>query len=93
MDMIRNARMLATAVFIGIAWAPAANALPGAPVTPAAPPESVIAVHGCHRSCEFGPLAGWHRHGPFCAPIACVPRAYYPGRCWVDWRGVRFCRW
>jgi hypothetical protein len=35
----------------------------------------VVKVLGCHRSCELGP-AGWHRHvGPYCARVACVPRA------------------
>jgi hypothetical protein len=50
-------------------------------------------VHGCHRSCELGP-AGWHRHvGPYCARVACYPRAAHPNRCWVDRWGVRRCRW
>jgi hypothetical protein len=49
-------------------------------------------VHGCHRSCELGP-AGWHRHGAYCRRIACVPRAVYPNRCFVDRWGVRHCRW
>jgi hypothetical protein len=50
-------------------------------------------THGCHRSCERGP-AGWHRHrGPFCARVACTPRAWYPNRCFVDRWGVRHCRW
>jgi hypothetical protein len=30
-------------------------------------------VHGCHRSCQWGPGRGWwHRHvGPLCRPVAC----------------------
>ncbi|HWE18768.1 MAG TPA: hypothetical protein VG758_16540 [Hyphomicrobiaceae bacterium] len=53
----------------------------------------VVKVHGCHRSCELGP-AGWHRHvGPYCARVACVPRAWHPHRCFVDRWGVRRCRW
>ncbi|MFN3625416.1 MAG: hypothetical protein ACK4TP_15295 [Hyphomicrobium sp.] len=51
-------------------------------------------AHGCHRSCEWGPGRGFHRHvGPYCRPILCRPRAVYPGRCWVDGWGVRHCRW
>ena len=50
-------------------------------------------VHACHRSCELGP-AGWHRHaGPYCARVACVPRAVHPHRCFVDRYGARHCRW
>jgi hypothetical protein len=57
-------------------------------------PGLVVKVHGCHRSCEWGPVLTWHRHvGPACHPVGCVPRAAYPNRCWVDWRGVRHCRW
>jgi hypothetical protein len=53
----------------------------------------VLKVHGCHRSCEAG-LAGWHRHvGPYCARVACAPRAVLPNRCFVDRWGVRHCRW
>ena len=48
---------------------------------------------GCHRSCELGPR-GWHRHvGPYCARVACYPRADNPNRCFVDRWGVRRCRW
>jgi hypothetical protein len=51
-------------------------------------------LHGCHRSCERSAVLGWHRHvGLACVPVACAPRAPYPNRCWVDWRGVRYCRW
>ena len=54
---------------------------------------SCVKTHGCHRSCELGP-AGWHRHaGPYCARVACVPRAWQPNRCFVDRWGVRHCRW
>lgn len=54
----------------------------------------VVKVHGCHRSCEWGPALRWHRHaGPACRPVGCWPRAAYPNRCWVDWRGIRHCRW
>jgi hypothetical protein len=54
----------------------------------------VIKVHGCHRSCEWGPALRWHRHvGPACRPVGCWPRAVHPHRCWVDWRGIRHCRW
>jgi hypothetical protein len=54
----------------------------------------VVKVHGCHRSCEWGPVLRWHRHvGPYCRPIGCWPRAAYPHRCWVDGAGIRRCRW
>lgn len=54
----------------------------------------VVKVHGCHRSCEWGSVRGWHRHvGVLCRPVRCVPRAAFPHRCWVDYRGVRRCRW
>jgi hypothetical protein len=54
----------------------------------------IIKVHGCHLSCEWGPVLRWHRHvGPGCRPIACWPRASYPNRCWVGRYGVRHCRW
>jgi hypothetical protein len=57
-------------------------------------PDVVVKVHGCHLSCEWGPVLRWHRHvGPGCRPIACWPRAAHPNRCWVDWRGFRHCRW
>jgi hypothetical protein len=53
----------------------------------------VLKTHACHRSCELGP-AGWHRHvGPYCARVACVPRAWHPNRCFVDRWGVHRCRW
>jgi len=57
-------------------------------------PELLVKVHGCHRSCEWGPVLRWHRHvGPACHVVGCWPRAAYPNRCWVDWHGVRHCRW
>ena len=57
-------------------------------------PNLVTKVHGCHLSCEWGPVLRWHRHvGPACRPIACWPRAAHPNRCWVDGRGYRHCRW
>jgi hypothetical protein len=57
-------------------------------------PGAVVKVHGCHLSCEWGPVLRWHRHvGPGCRPIACWPRAAHPNRCWVHWRGFRHCRW
>jgi hypothetical protein len=56
-------------------------------------PSLVHKVHGCHRSCELGG-AGWHRHaGPYCARVACIPRARHPNRCFVDRYGIRRCRW
>jgi hypothetical protein len=72
-----------------------AFAAPGAGVTDITARNGglVHKVHGCHRSCELGP-AGWHRHaGPYCARIACVPRAWNPHRCFVDRWGVRHCRY
>jgi hypothetical protein len=69
------------------AFSPATTALEGAD-------NLVQRTGGCHRSCEWGPARGWHRHvGARCIPVACAPRAAYPNRCWVDYRGVRHCRW
>lgn len=49
---------------------------------------------GCHRSCEWGPARGWHRHvGARCVPVHCAPRAANPNRCFVDRYGHRHCRW
>lgn len=60
----------------------------------AAPEGMVHKTAGCHRSCEWGPVLGWHRHvGASCRPIACAPRAAEPDRCWIDRWGVRRCRW
>jgi hypothetical protein len=66
------------------------------PALPAKPPQGLSDlhnVHACHRSCEFGPVRGWHRHGAGCQPLACIPRAANPNRCFVDRFGVRHCRW
>jgi len=38
-------------------------------------------------------VIGWHRYGLLCRPIACVPLAPAPHRCWIDRAGVRRCRW
>lgn len=70
-----------------------AQALPAIPSSPADGNSAVIQVHGCHRSCEWGPARGWHRHSAACVPIRCVPRAVNPGRCFVDRFGIRRCRW
>lgn len=98
-----RARAIRALAFAGAAMA-VLGASPAMAVSPATTdvvkPETLIQkVHGCHRSCEFGyiPRWGvtrWHRHaGPGCYPVRCAPRAVYPHRCWVDWRGVRHCRW
>jgi len=73
----------------------AATAAPGATPKDAGATDSLVhKAHGCHRSCEWGPVLRWHRHvGPGCSPIACWPRAVHPHRCWVDGWGVRRCRW
>lgn len=73
--------------------ASAANAMPNTGPRTATVDSQIIQVHGCHRSCEWGSVLGWHRHGAACRPIRCVPRAAAPNRCWVDWRGIRHCRW
>jgi hypothetical protein len=83
---------LAAAGWCGV-LAGAAAATPAGPISSVAPSPVVVKVYGCHRSCEFGAALGWHRHGLACRPIACVPLSPTPGRCWVDWRGVRHCRW
>lgn len=72
-----------------------ASAMPSAGAGGIAAGESqVIKVHGCHRSCEWGAILRWHRHiGPACRPVGCLPRAPFPNRCWVDWQGIRHCRW
>jgi hypothetical protein len=75
--------------------ATAVSAGPGGALQGAVKPDSLVTkTHGCHRSCERGPVLRWHRHvGPRCAPVACYPRAPHPNRCWVDGWGVRHCRW
>lgn len=89
-----NAKQLLAmgALAASLGFASSAQALPSSPTTPAETGITIQKVHGCHRSCERGPR-GWHRHGLACRPIACVPAAPRPHRCWVDWRGVRYCRW
>jgi hypothetical protein len=79
----------------GILSASPANSAPVAGLNGAGDGSSlVIKVHGCHRSCEWGPYLRWHRHvGPGCRPVGCWPRAVYPHRCWIDGRGIRHCRW
>lgn len=80
-----------TLILAGIG-ATSAVALPGIPSkSPTA--SLVVPTAGCHRSCEYGPVLGWHRHGAGCRPIACRPAAVYPNRCFVNRYGVRYCRW
>lgn len=51
-------------------------------------------AHGGHRSCEWGPVLGWHRHvGIAAQPVPCKPLSPQPFRCWVDYWGVKHCRW
>lgn len=88
--MIRN--VLAVTMLMAILPA-TANALPFLPAAPAVPDGAVIKAHACHRSCEWGPVLRWHRHAAHCRPLACLPRAVHPGRCFVDRYGVRHCRW
>jgi hypothetical protein len=79
------------ALGVGSALAAPAGSLKG--IGGSATESLVEKTHGCHRSCERGP-AGWHRHvGPYCARVACYPRAWNPDRCWVNRWGVRHCRW
>jgi hypothetical protein len=82
----------AAATLAGIVCSSAVHALPVTTGLPAAG-SPVVLVNGCHRSCEWGPGRGWHRHGAACYPIRCVPRAANPGRCFVDRSGIRRCRW
>ncbi|RAI40964.1 hypothetical protein [Rhodoplanes roseus] len=88
--MLATPRLLLTAVAL-LGTLGAAQAFPAGAV-PVGPDDDFVRVHGCHRSCEFGPARGWHRHGALCTPIACVPMAVAPGRCFVDRWGVRRCR-
>jgi hypothetical protein len=56
--------------------------------------DPVAQVYGGHRSCEWGPIRGWHRHVGWRAfPVACAPAAAQPFRCWRDYFGIRHCRW
>jgi hypothetical protein len=84
----------AVAVTLGLV-SPPGLASPVGATRGASPPDGIVhKTAGCHRSCEWGPVLGWHRHvGDSCRPIACVPRAEEPGRCWVDRWGERRCRW
>lgn len=84
---------ISTAALLGVVFTSAAIALPANPVVPSSPDGGAVKVHGCHRSCELGPVIGWHRHGVYCRPIACAPLAPHPHRCWIDWAGVRHCVW
>ncbi len=92
---IRSLLMVAGLVLTTMAGTSSADAAPVGALTGAADTDSLVTkVHGCHRSCEWGPVMRWHRHiGPACRPVGCWPRAAYPNRCWVDWRGIRHCRW
>jgi len=88
---------MAMALGIGVT---AALALPLGPSPADAPNVSraddglIQKVHGCHRSCEWGPVFRWHRHaGAACRPVACAPLAPQPNRCWIDAWGARHCRW
>jgi hypothetical protein len=91
----RSLLVVAGLAFATMAGASSAGAAPVGALTGAADTDSfVVKVHGCHRSCEWGPVLRWHRHiGPACRPVGCWPRAARPNRCWVDWRGIRHCRW
>src|SRR5690606_27708449 len=84
---------LLSALVVTCGLVSAAQALPANPVQPADSGAAILKIHGCHRSCEWGAVRGWHRHGLYCRPIACRPLAPRPNRCWVDWRGVRHCWW
>jgi len=92
---VRNPSAFAALALAVAAVATPATAAPVAGLNGTGDADSLIVrVHGCHRSCEWGPVLRWHRHvGPSCRPVGCWPRAAHPGRCWVDWAGVRHCRW
>jgi hypothetical protein len=88
---------IAAALLVTLAAAPA-SAIPAGPAAgldgAAAAIDNVEKVWGGHRSCEWGPVRGWHRHvGLGAAPVPCTPLAARPFRCWVDYWGVRRCRW
>jgi hypothetical protein len=93
--MTRNVPAAITGIALAASiWAaPASAGTLGALKDAGAADGLVHKVWGCHRSCELGPR-GWHRHvGPYCARVACWPRAEHPNRCFVDRWGVRRCRW
>jgi hypothetical protein len=86
---------IALAMFATLA-ATSASALPAAPslTGAAASLDSVEQVWGGHRSCEWGPVRGWHRHVGWAAiAVPCAPLAAQPFRCWRGYFGVRHCRW
>lgn len=92
---VRNLLVIAGLALTPFAGAATASAVPIATLDGAGDASSLVTkVHGCHRSCEWGPALRWHRHVGFaCAPVGCLPRAIHPHRCWVDGRGIRRCRW
>jgi len=79
--------------FLALSAISGASALPGSAAPPAAPETLIQKAHACHRSCEWGPVLGWHRHVGGCHPVACLPRAASPNRCFVNRYGQRICRW
>ena len=90
-------KFIAAAVLATIVATPAL-ALPAGPASgindAAATLSTVEQVWGAHRSCEWGPARGWHRHvGLAAIPVPCAPAAAQPFRCWRDYFGVRHCRW
>jgi hypothetical protein len=85
---IRYFYVTSTAAFLVVVFASIALAGPAVLIVPAAVDGYVFKTQGCHRSCAPGPVIGWHRHGLLCRPVACVPYAVYPRRCFVDWAGV-----
>jgi hypothetical protein len=100
-DSTRRASMklnfIALAMFATLA-ATSASALPAGSASgltgAAATLGSVEQVWGGHRSCEWGPVRGWHRHvGIAAIAVPCVPQAAQPFRCWRGYWGVRHCRW
>jgi hypothetical protein len=92
--MSRRSLLGATVLLLTLGAGGAALAGPVGPVRDMENGDTLVEkVWGCHRSCERGP-GGWHRHvGPLCVRVACVPRAWYPNRCFVDRWGYRHCRW
>ena len=89
--------ILAAALFVLAAAAPA-SAVPAGSAAgigdAVAAIDNVEKTAGGHRSCEWGPVRGWHRHVGWAAvPVPCAPMAAQPFRCRVDYFGVRHCRW